>query len=203
MSGRIEFKVRPGDSYDPRFEYYPEWYLKIIGENEQEIDVSPTYNDVWQLLVKMLQHERINDKMRGRRPDFDIKRKSILDIIDREKLIRDAQTGLDEPEFSIPQEYIEINTPKPQRYYAALDSDLQDTVYRNSIKCHYCGLINDVEFTEREFRERKTSKTRAEMVIECQGCHKIKTYKIRLAYENRGLVVLSTSKEVEGLKGEN
>ena len=52
MSGKITVKVRKGKSKDPRYSYYPEWYIEIKGEDGTITTVSPTFNELADILVK-------------------------------------------------------------------------------------------------------------------------------------------------------
>lgn len=69
MSGIIKLKVREGYSKDKRYPYYPEWCLEIIGENNNKIEVSPSYFQLLELFKKIMQHERIVDITRKRKKD--------------------------------------------------------------------------------------------------------------------------------------
>jgi len=71
MSGKIIVKVRKGKSKDPRYSYYPEWYLEIKGEDGTITTVSPTFNELADILVKILLHEKKVDLTRKRKPDFE------------------------------------------------------------------------------------------------------------------------------------
>jgi len=71
MSGKITVKVRKGVSKDPRYSYYPEWYLEIKGEDGTVTTVSPTFNELADILVKILLHEKKVDLTRKRKPDFE------------------------------------------------------------------------------------------------------------------------------------
>jgi len=71
MSGKITVKVRKGKSKDPRYSYYPEWYLEIKGEDGTITTVSPAFNELADILVKILLHEKKVDLTRKRNPDFE------------------------------------------------------------------------------------------------------------------------------------
>jgi len=71
MSGKIIVKVRKGVSKDPRYSYYPEWYLEVKGEDGTITTVSPTFNELADILVKILLHEKKVDLTRKRKPDFE------------------------------------------------------------------------------------------------------------------------------------
>lgn len=74
MSGEMQFCVRLGRSNDPQYPYYPEWYLKIVGEDGTETTISPKYKELCDLFEQIFAHEFLNDAMRGRTPDFTRKR---------------------------------------------------------------------------------------------------------------------------------
>lgn len=67
MSGKIDFKTRQSRSKDPKYSYYPEWYLEIVGENGKTITVSPPYREVIKILKKIFLHEYNVDKDRHNR----------------------------------------------------------------------------------------------------------------------------------------
>jgi len=71
MSGKIIVKLRKGVSKDPRYSYYPEWCLEIKGEDGTITTVSPTFNELAGILVKILLHEKKVDLTRKRKPDFE------------------------------------------------------------------------------------------------------------------------------------
>lgn len=75
MSGQIIFQVRAGRSLDPRYRKYPEWYWRIIGEDDIETTISPRYFELNNLLKEIFIHEFLNDWMRERKTkDYTIKR---------------------------------------------------------------------------------------------------------------------------------
>ena len=74
MSGEMRFRVRLGRSLDPRYRYYPEWYLEITGEDGTETTISPRYQELCDIFEQIFAHEFLNDVMRGRTPDYTRKR---------------------------------------------------------------------------------------------------------------------------------
>jgi len=71
MSGRIIVKVRKGVSKDPKYSYYPEWFLEIEGEDGTKTTVSPTFEEVANILIEILKHEKKVDLTRKRKPNFE------------------------------------------------------------------------------------------------------------------------------------
>jgi len=67
MSGIIKLKVRKGNSKDKRYKYYPEAYLEIIGEDNKKINISPSYNDLINVLIDFRKHELKVDRTRKRK----------------------------------------------------------------------------------------------------------------------------------------
>lgn len=74
MSGEMRFRVRLGRSLDPRYRYYPEWYLEITGEDGTETTISPRYQELCDIFEQIFAHEFLNDAMRDRTPDYTRKR---------------------------------------------------------------------------------------------------------------------------------
>jgi len=70
MSGKIIVKQRLGISKDPNFDFYPEWYFEIQGENGIIINISPSYDDLTEIISNILTHEFLVDETRKRNPDF-------------------------------------------------------------------------------------------------------------------------------------
>ena len=103
MSGLINVKIRKGKSLDPRYEYYPEWYLEIKDEDGRMLsNVSPSYRDVEKVLIDILVHELRVDRTRDRRPDF-VKWRRWLKSLSTDKLIEKAQTEINA--YDIPEIY--------------------------------------------------------------------------------------------------
>jgi len=71
MSGQIKVKVRKGISKDPRYAYYPEWYLEIEGENNTKTTISPKFDEMTNILIEILKHEKKVDLTRKRKPNFE------------------------------------------------------------------------------------------------------------------------------------
>lgn len=84
MSGKIEFKVRKGISKNGRYHYYPEWYLECTDEsNFSKVKLSPSYNELSEILKTIIQHEKKVDKTRERKQDATSRAKQlVLSIID-------------------------------------------------------------------------------------------------------------------------
>ena len=53
------------------YNYYPEWYLEITGEDETKITISPTWNQIKQFIKDVKIHEMRIDKYRDRKDDAD------------------------------------------------------------------------------------------------------------------------------------
>jgi len=87
MSGKIKFCVRAGTAKDKFKPYYYEWYLKIQDENNKNkiVTVSPYYKEVYELLIKMLNHEKECDiKYKRNPPHAEIFKNNLRRIIDEE-----------------------------------------------------------------------------------------------------------------------
>jgi len=70
MSGKIEVKVRQGVSKDKRYNYYPEWYLEVTDENGiDKVKLSPTFEELCEVLKKIIQHERKVNHTRDRKKE--------------------------------------------------------------------------------------------------------------------------------------
>lgn len=67
MSGNINFRIRKGRSKDPRYPYYPEVVLEVTGECGNKVDISPSYNDLFDILKTLRKHELKIDATRERR----------------------------------------------------------------------------------------------------------------------------------------
>ena len=67
MSGKIEFAVRLGKSLDPSYDYYTEGYLKIKGEDGNQTTLSPSYNDLMNVIKAFRKHELKVDLTRQRK----------------------------------------------------------------------------------------------------------------------------------------
>jgi len=99
MSGKIEVKVRQGRSKDPRRGWYPYWYLEIEGEDGNVTTITPTYNQIKNMLVDILVHELRVDYTRKRNPDL-VKWREFL----KKDLEALAQHKIDD--FRIPEIYL-------------------------------------------------------------------------------------------------
>jgi tRNA-dihydrouridine synthase len=88
MSGRITVKVRKGISKDPRYSYYPEWFLEIEGEDGTKTTVSPTFEEVANILIEILKHEKKVDLTRKRKPNFEKYKNYLLQKINEAKNIK-------------------------------------------------------------------------------------------------------------------
>jgi len=104
MSGKIEVCTRRGASRDRRYCGYPEWYLKVTGEDGTETQLSPTFLEVRGVLKNILVHEYRNDVTRFRRPDF---MKKLKMLILSDQLFAEAQ--LDFETYDIPEIYLKTN----------------------------------------------------------------------------------------------
>jgi len=99
MSGKIELKTREGrntifcfdckesfkefgsknlvcpickkDNLSKIYNYYPEWFLEITGEDNNKITISPTWNQIKQFIKDVKIHEMFIDKFRERNKDAD------------------------------------------------------------------------------------------------------------------------------------
>ena len=70
MSGKIEVKIRQGVSKDKRYKYYPEWYLEVTDENGvDKVKLSPTFEELCEVLKKIIQHEKKVNHTRDRRKE--------------------------------------------------------------------------------------------------------------------------------------
>lgn len=69
MTGEIKLKIKKGISKDPRYEYYPYWYLEITGESGQKINITPSFAQLRSMLLDIFEHEKAVDMSRSRKPD--------------------------------------------------------------------------------------------------------------------------------------
>ena len=83
MSGKIELKVREGNSKDKRYNFYPEAFLLIYGENGGVLSISPSYNDICQMLVDFRKHELKVDLTRNRKNYASLLIQKIKELIPR------------------------------------------------------------------------------------------------------------------------
>lgn len=109
MSGKIEVKTRIGESHDPRYARYVEWYIEVKGEDGVKTTLSPKFPEMRKMLVDILVHEFRNDATRDRNPDF-IKKQVLLNIAD-ERIFEDAQMTFED--FEMPEVYIKTNRLLP------------------------------------------------------------------------------------------
>ncbi|KKM23970.1 hypothetical protein LCGC14_1609760, partial [marine sediment metagenome] len=83
------------------YNYYPEWYLEITGEDETKITISPTWNQIKQFIKDVKIHEMRIDKYRDRKDDADNWMKEITNAS------KELQTELSHfEEKNIPEEKI-------------------------------------------------------------------------------------------------
>lgn len=72
MSGKIELKTRIGLSKNPWVVGYPEWFLEITGEDDKtKINISPSWDDIENLITSIKVHELRTDKCVERKNDAD------------------------------------------------------------------------------------------------------------------------------------
>lgn len=73
MSGSIKLKVRKGKSKDKRYDYYPEWYIEVTDEddNNKKVILSPSWKQIKNLIKDVKIHEIRIDKYRDRKDDAD------------------------------------------------------------------------------------------------------------------------------------
>jgi len=91
--GKIRVVIKQGTSRDPTHEFYPFWMVEIEGPDGKTTDVAPSYPDLKQVLLDILTHELIVDRLYGRKPEFTKYRKWLKDLL-QEDLISLAQTRL-------------------------------------------------------------------------------------------------------------
>ena len=99
MSGKIEVKIRLGLSKTPDILGYPEWYLEVTSEDNenQKVTLSPTWANLRTFISDVKVHEVRTDTTRERANDADKWQDSM------EKSIKQAQTILDT--FKVPEIY--------------------------------------------------------------------------------------------------
>jgi len=66
MTGQINLKVRNGFSKDARYKYYPYWYLEIIGDGNKKVNITPSFEQIRNLLIDIFNHEKMVDNSRNR-----------------------------------------------------------------------------------------------------------------------------------------
>jgi len=93
-SGKMELLIKQGTSLDHRFKFYPFWLFGVEGPDGTKTDVTPKYKEVKGLLLDMLMHEMIVDKIRPRKSGA---KKYIgwLHELLNEDLISQAQTRME------------------------------------------------------------------------------------------------------------
>jgi len=79
MSGKIKLGIRMGKSKDIKYNYYPEWIMKVVDENNKETILSPKYDELQDFIVDVLVHELIIDESRLRNKEF-YKKMSLFNI---------------------------------------------------------------------------------------------------------------------------
>jgi len=106
MSGKIELKVRKGYSKDKRYNYYPEWFLEITDEDDENltVNISPSWEALKNLIRDIKIHELRVDKTRERKNDADRWEWAMKEAIE------EAQTTI--KDFEIPEIYTEQELKK-------------------------------------------------------------------------------------------
>lgn len=99
--GELKVVIKQGRSLDPTRKFYPFWKLKCIGPKGEKSDVAAKYEELKEKLIQILMHELTVDRITGRRPDFQKYRKFLKELSE-EKLIKEAQTRLEDFEISHP-----------------------------------------------------------------------------------------------------
>lgn len=99
MSGKIEVKQRLGNSKDPKYDKYVEWYLEITDEfnPNNKVNVSPSWIDLKNLIRDIKLHEMRIDLTRDRKNDADKWEWAMNEAI------QEAQTQISD--FEIPEIY--------------------------------------------------------------------------------------------------
>lgn len=70
MSGKIKVEEREGESKDPMYDSYNEWYLEVEDENNtgKRVNCSPEFKELARVLTEIIKHEKKNDDERIRNP---------------------------------------------------------------------------------------------------------------------------------------
>jgi len=128
--GAIKVVIKQGTPKSPHFEFYPFWMLKVVGRNGDVADVAPSYLELKQILLDILTHELIVDRVYGRKPDFTKYRGWLKDLL-QEDLIKEAQTRLEH--FSeIPTIYTDFVALDHQEEFEKIWGD---TIEKNKKVC--------------------------------------------------------------------
>lgn len=72
MSGKIEFKIKQGKTnfqkgvaeyphpvFDKKLGFYPNWYLEIIGEDNQITTITPTIEEIAKIISEIMVYEKL------------------------------------------------------------------------------------------------------------------------------------------------
>jgi hypothetical protein len=70
VAGQIKLVCRQGKSLDKRYDFYPYWRIKLIGDDGKEAVATIKYDALSEVLDKICLHELRVDKVRKRKPDF-------------------------------------------------------------------------------------------------------------------------------------
>jgi nitrate reductase alpha subunit len=95
MSGNIKIKIRKGLSHDPRYKYYPEWYMEVTGENGQVVTLSPKYSELESMIGQILTHEKLVDDTRHRKIEFN-KKLEIFSIENMTRIVKEIINNMTE-----------------------------------------------------------------------------------------------------------
>lgn len=73
MSGRIELKIRLAKSNDKRYDSYPEWFIEVTDESDEnkKVRLSPTWEDIKNFIKEVKLHELRINLTRERKNDAD------------------------------------------------------------------------------------------------------------------------------------
>jgi len=82
MAGDIKIMCCQGKSKDPKYEFYPYWRIKIIGDDGKEAEATITYAQLIEAFKKIMAHEFRVDLSRKRNPDFVKWKKAFTELSD-------------------------------------------------------------------------------------------------------------------------
>ena len=70
MTGEVKIMCCQGISKDKKYDFYPYWRIKLIGDDGKEAEATITYPQLIEVFKKILMHEFCVDRSRKRNPDF-------------------------------------------------------------------------------------------------------------------------------------
>ena len=82
MAGEVKIMCCQGISKDKKYDFYPYWRIKLIGDDGKEAEATITYAQLIEIFKKILAHEFRVDLSRKRNPDFVKWKKAFRELSD-------------------------------------------------------------------------------------------------------------------------